>query len=145
MILTVNSWGLLCIKLLIWARWHVLVLLIYIWHSDLCSDLWNKAFRKNLSFFPQSFPNQSSSQIEIFFSEPEPCKRTFETFSIEWPCLRLLSADSKLHLVSLLFTVILNGVTLFIRGTIGTTWQVQFPGLSKRVRVAGPMGKVAWV
>ena len=29
--------------------------------------------------------------------------------------LRLLFADSKLHLVSLLFTVILNGVTLFIR------------------------------
>ena len=25
----------------------------------------------------------------------------------------------------------------------GTTWHVQFPGLSKRVRVAGPMGKVA--
>ena len=53
--------------------------------------------------------------MEILFSEPEPCKRTFETFSIEWPCLRLFSADSKLHLLSLSFPVILNGVTLFIR------------------------------
>lgn len=29
--------------------------------------------------------------------------------------MRLLSADSKLHLVSLSFTVILNGIALFIR------------------------------
>ena len=53
--------------------------------------------------------------MEILFSEPEPCKRTFESFSIEWPSLRFLSADSKLHLVSLSFPVILNGVTPFIR------------------------------
>ena len=35
--------------------------------------------------------------------------------------------------------------TLSIRATRGTTWHVQFPGLWKRVRVAGPMGKVAWL
>lgn len=64
--------------------------------------------------------------------------------------MRLLFADSELHLVSLLFTVILNGVTLFIRAKDTVCQRYKRDHLActisrvvKRVRVAGPMGKVA--
>ena len=98
------------------------------------------AFRKNLSFFPQSFPNQNSNQKVkskfSFLSQNQAnvlLKHFGQLNGLGWGFCLQTQNITLCPCYSLWFWMELHSSleqrTLSIRGTTGTTWHVRFPGL----------------